>query len=243
MLCGGYGRPCLRGVAMLSRQEKRTLAILIVLAVALACVWGALSLINGAMRQRAIDSQEQSYRELQAQNFHSVTRTVGLGEAVELTAEPTKTVALWDEGTKRFTVERIACYPTLAEAEANEELGNIFQPVPAADINPDKLWQYLVVEVTIENVDVPCPEDEDTDAAWTLIDGEVAPVAKFQYASFSGSPLGASSKRVNTYHLLPGEQATFVIGYWVDAGLAPEDVIVGIGNPYTEYGPPITVSI
>ncbi len=228
---------------MLSREEKRTLVVFIVLAVVLACVWGGLSLINGIMRQRAVGFQEQSYRELQAQHFSSVTREVGLGETVELTADSTKTVALWDEGTKRFTVERIACYPTLAEAEANEELGNIFRAVPAADINPDQLWQYLVVEVTIENVDVPCSEDEDTDAAWTLIDGEVAPVTKFQYASFSGSPLGASSKRVNTYHLLPGEQATYVIGYWVDADLAPEDIVIGIGNSYTEYGAPITVSI
>lgn len=230
-------------MSTLQRGEQLALAILLTAGVLVAGVFYAYSSSQehsaALLEEQAVDKAEKA--------FSDAEKTVPMGQVASLTAENTQQVALWATGTKEFTVTRAMLFSSLQEAAADEELGNVVEAIPPDGVADDAITgnagaRLLVLEVSIHNIDAK----NDGDAPYEfLIESDISlNCSNYCLATFSGSPLDAGPKQINTYTLAPGESETYLIGFWIGADEDPDTLTVGIGNNLGIYGvAPITVEL
>ena len=190
---------------------------------------------------------EEQARDAAEAAFENAAQTISMGQPTSLTAEDTKQVTLWSNGTKEFTVSRATLYSSLQDASNAEELGNIIEAVPPDDVvgaiaGGSTEGRILLLEITIHNIDAT--NNNDTPYEF-LIESDISlNCDSYRLATFSGSPIDAGSKEINTYTLAPGESATYLFGFWIRADEDLSALTAGIGNSLGIYGvAPITVEL
>ena len=227
----------------LQRGERIALSILITVGV----LGAGLFFDYSASQERNTAILEEQARDAAKAAFENAAQTISMGQPTSLTAEDTKQVALWSNGTKEFTVSRATLYSSLQDASNAEELGNIIEAIPPDDVvgaiaGGSTEGRILLLEITIHNVDAANNNDSPYEF---LIESDVSlSCANYCLATFSGSPIDASPKEINKYTLTPGASATYLVGFWIRADEDLGALTAGIGNSLGIYGvAPITVEL
>lgn len=147
-------------------------------------------------------------------------------------------IAYYWDGTLEMTVDSVALYDTLEEAQAVEDLGVVVK-TEARALTGDSA-RLLVIHMTLRNVDATPGLTIEGDRGGSAIDYFYADTFAPSYflssgsqwngvrCAFDGAPEGttADSPNPNHFYLNQGETRSYTFAWWMDAAIDPADYVL-----------------